>query len=1016
MDYGQWNTALWSHFEETSVGAKPYFFYVDGITLKEVGGFAETEDALDDFLEMIRVQNRPFFARALSTARVWKRNEYSGECPYLVVLALTVLSITEIKLHGNESVYAKLGSWMGLPDNASPTLLGYVDNVPELWKYFNEFLEYSTEFGLPTAKQVGRYSKQGFARSQGLITFRERRDIVQPFVQQIGTQESDQDFLHLFQEWVKSRGQRERSFTKKIFGPEWPTVIDTQDDSEILRSVIEAEIESQKSSSHSFKQRRLLRQGTVLYWDSGNDDEESNYYLEVERHRIAHSDSSESLFQYEREGKEYVEIPLDTEQLQFLLKGNRFALLDGLDFQGARPTIVAFRHDPNRDIWQESEVGGPGCIYLASSAVIALENALIERHPYLQAFSDEYFWAFGEAADLYFANYRPLRPVQEKSNTTLRFVGGLKNAGNKSLYIEGWLPHLLISQDGKAGGELTIEGITHTCPRTGFDLNQLGLKMGSYTLSCGGATRNFEVANSLETRTPQNVKLGVRDNWTQDVIVNGDYRPQLGGIKLVDSGTAEMRHFKLNENSFYYIGDVQNTFYRAVFSADSMRLKGTNIDFGYALLSYFERQVPRAQTLVEFTPLNKIRLFRLSASLNDADPDPKRIDTRVLSLILAYRRPNSFQSEAERKFFQNQFAGLGLVGSGKHLIEPNQKTNNRYVSWRDPNPLKSNSPTRNPYDDFVYFISERGVLNFPTAQEAWETIVAGTAMQEVSFAQARETLESLGFISVSFERRRICVNPPVAVPIERHAAFVLIGARKFGYIDALKDSTSSNDALSFLADAINLYSHIERDRRGLPLGPTSHHFVFDASDIDGVVSGLAELGTDLINTRASDLADSFNRSVSRAPYEVSPSPNIERFQIQVGQSSYSIRKVISDKAPGVYRYRLTGAYRYAVRDEVGNDLKALNYEEAILSLARSARAIEMHYESLTQEVWLKNSHLVPKRLKIVLSLCSGLPSRKEKRHSIEGQHFEGTWSVFRNVPEELVHTLKRVFDIPLEEF
>lgn len=175
MEKSAWSDALFEHLIERNADPDlPLFLYVDGEMLAEIGQFASADEALGDFKRAIQALS---FNSAAKRASRWKLEGYPGRPPHLVELVAMVLSVTLGPVsEAEQGVYRRLRELLGLTRGVGAPE-GYESGVSVLWGSFNGWLksEQGLQYGMPTAQKIGKYTYQGYARSQSVIRASEKR-------------------------------------------------------------------------------------------------------------------------------------------------------------------------------------------------------------------------------------------------------------------------------------------------------------------------------------------------------------------------------------------------------------------------------------------------------------------------------------------------------------------------------------------------------------------------------------------------------------------------------------------------------------------------------------------------------------------------------------------------------------------------------------------------------------------------------------------------------------------------
>lgn len=213
MDIAAWNECLFEALvRESGAPGDPLYLYVDDDVLAQASGARSPDEALDDFKQAFRATS---FAEAHRAANAWKQGGYPTQPPHVAALAMTVLAVTLSPLgRAEHNVYSRQRDLLGLENLDEGAPEGYREHVPSLWRLWNEWLDTSgAEFGVSTARAHEHFRFQGWARSQSFIHAREKQDIyafLEARGQLLGDDPSAAYMISQLSTWLRAQGSSSR--------------------------------------------------------------------------------------------------------------------------------------------------------------------------------------------------------------------------------------------------------------------------------------------------------------------------------------------------------------------------------------------------------------------------------------------------------------------------------------------------------------------------------------------------------------------------------------------------------------------------------------------------------------------------------------------------------------------------------------------------------------------------------------------------------------------------------------
>lgn len=218
-DQSEWNEAIFSWFFGDHVKGRAVFLSADEASLtaiSEANGWA-ADSAVKSLQQSLRVyleQARPF-EHWVQVADRWRRNGSTAPPPFVHLLALTVLSVTERRdADAPGGYYKPLFDTLGLKDTPGRRE-DYRWHVPALWRQLGTWLEeHNGRYGLPTARPGSHGTEYlGYSRSQAVVRGADRSAFIDFFEQvgyKPGEQVSREILMARFERWASPSSVSER--------------------------------------------------------------------------------------------------------------------------------------------------------------------------------------------------------------------------------------------------------------------------------------------------------------------------------------------------------------------------------------------------------------------------------------------------------------------------------------------------------------------------------------------------------------------------------------------------------------------------------------------------------------------------------------------------------------------------------------------------------------------------------------------------------------------------------------
>lgn len=213
MNLQAWNEALFRGVvKDVGRPGDPLYFYVDDEVLADISGIESPDAALEDFTQAFQAIS---FYQSFREAVRWKNSDYRGTPVFLAAMAITVLAVTLEPLGVSaNNVYRRQNALLG-KKRLSGGMPEEYDYMRSIWEIWNDYLggPKGSKYGVPTAKRLGRYSHQGYARSQAFLRHKDKQDI-NMFLQERGPHippdASGSTMVQELRQWLKAQGSRTR--------------------------------------------------------------------------------------------------------------------------------------------------------------------------------------------------------------------------------------------------------------------------------------------------------------------------------------------------------------------------------------------------------------------------------------------------------------------------------------------------------------------------------------------------------------------------------------------------------------------------------------------------------------------------------------------------------------------------------------------------------------------------------------------------------------------------------------
>lgn len=817
-----WNALLNQRFADMFQRSGPVFLYVDADLLGDISGL-EPEEAVKSFVSYFGTSDpKSTFDIAYDSAKAWKSNGFSGPNPAAAVLALTVLAVVESTSEGEKSVYRWLNKHLS-EDHSSKTTPGY-EKAPEIWKIFNEYLDALESGAEPTASEIGRYTRQGWARSQALFTPNERKTLVIPFLEAYrGEWVKDFVLRHLML-YLSGQSSADRLLSR--LQPDPPShTIDDELVFDVLDRLRNDEERLQRSIDGKTKDRSSVLRGGLLRCLTFQEDVDDALSVVVIVDGIKVQTSLKAL--NESMGTSLsstqFEIYLTFEDLDLLFDGGKKLVNEEMNLGFASRKAIPMKLEPSWGGLLETKDFTKADYFLVKDEGLSLASGRGVSGKGIPAIAG-FTWVVADQESI--LEFSRPHLVPRKS---LLFCGGLPLNKVSHTYLRGWPPYVT-SRDTSESEKIRVnDRLINNEMRSPIDAQGLS-----------------EIRVSFEKGMPSYL-LSFKDfsRWpTKDLNVSPVFFTSLqersNNLLAGPSRIAELTDaIEVRPTEICVIVNTDNEAYFAQ-PLSSVNATGDNPYKKYLIRrKYFEDQVSNSRLLIKLGVHNNLEFFELAGQANHSNPDSKR---NAIGWLRFYSE--EFRKEITRTSSVTVKQTLWDLVTRLLSVpdRPEVAVHAKAFCFSGVlAPASRTQPTSgNPYDVLLHFISERASASISQLAEAWQSINQGLPNGSKSdIWAALAQLERSGHILIARGSRvEVQICRPTLVPLERVSLFSLVGFRTPKYLEWLSNEISVPEATSDVQEFMMLEHRSSWSEVDGWTGPTRIYIEFDRCDVEALQENL----------------------------------------------------------------------------------------------------------------------------------------------------------------------------------
>jgi hypothetical protein len=979
MDRDEWNAALLKDVRSRAVTGRRLYLFVDRDLLSRLSGLAPC-DAVTAFSDAVRAQmgGEPFGWAARAAVR-WKLDGFIGDPAFVAELAMTVLAVTEKPLGWANGIYARQNQLLGLPAKpAAPP--GYGEHVPLLWNVWNAWLDGpGAACGRSSARTHPHWSLQGWARSQGLIRYGDRRSIEQ-FVAGLGPHITTSPGVdELLMSWTY-QGNAGANLRARFAG---------EAERQLLQDVLDDEFERWRDEGP--RAGSGVRRQALLLFDDLDGEFWGAVPVDPTLHGVVLDTGSGE--QTPDEFDPYVRVRSQVSTARLLSDGVEHALTDTVSVRFGGEPVYVMRDDARVDGWlQCREISGSGHVRVLAPARDAAKLVEDLRRAGVDASSR----AAGPAGWTWLESVRVpdgaddvlrllgLRPAARQDEEQVVLRGGLPIG--PSTYLTGGEPDVVA-----AGADVAIDSRPLALPPDwrSISLADLHLAPGVHRLTTSGRNRTINTTDFVResavdgsvVRPIERTSGGFRFGDAARGPATGD---TLAGAALDGVVVAEpilVRHRPGSEcfviGAGGHVTEIWPTVPRWLREIDV-------VPSGIDVLDAVREAVRDPICLVLRHGTHKVKhavAVPRDAVLTPGTP-PSEPRQDVVPDLVADRNWRWTGARDERIGPALALAlRRGHTGSSTGASSPRAKP----ASPSTPRPdVHDGRLAANPYDDVLTWLSERehGRASNATFAETWAWLCHRYQYDRRAgdWRLALRTLAWLGHIERDFERQQVAVAPATLVALPSAAGmYALTGARPLRLVERMDEPDDADPAVADAAARWDLQFRTRTGPDGFPLGPTTVFVAADGSERETVREGLRRLGVSLrglVAVALLEMQPSLSQALAiRQRLSVSPTAEPRRLTPRP-DGSWEWTPSVDDRLPGLYCFRPKGRKVFAWRNAAGEDLVALDKAtgEWLCRVRRGDVSLLVH-DPVSRRLLTPIDLPLPDLLARALTLRSGLPPR-----------------------------------------
>lgn len=1008
MDLQDWNASLFNELVKRGRPEERLYLYVDRNVLAEVSGHDDGQQAVEDFCRAFQqTSGAQPFAQSAKTAVAWRTSGWVGEPPIIAALAMTVLAVTEDPIGSTNGVYRRQNQLLGLPEEAEEPD-GYGTDVAVLWKVWNQWLEGAgSQYGKPSARTHERWTRQGWARSQALVRYRDRI-LLEDFFSGIRLTLEDTRRPELvadqFLAWLAYRGQAAAVLLERLRG-------------EAPKSVLVDVVADEMARWDGAGRKRVTTRGIqgMLFYDEWAD--AFSVVVEVDDRLVGSSVNVGGEVFTPSEFDPYIRLITESSSAELLRAGTEWSLGPDLRMRLSPDSVYVMRAEPQLAGRIQVRAGATATTY----SVLVREDRAVAVFSILRESGAEptrrecstpgWVWLEDIKGVLDGTALRSigLGNLAPRTATVLSLEGGL--AVCQSDYLVGGEPDLVIP----AGVTVKIDGLAiEPAEETQVvRLSDAYPSPGRHTITASGGTviryRNLpfvrersEASDLVWTWPSRGTKHAVLSRHGVNGIV-----PTLSGAiiqGLPESPKLAMRTVPGWDNLVVTeAGEIFQVWPETERWLQRLDLKPNTVDVLRAT-----RCLPsRAAFFLIMNPrTGAVRATAIpvdSTAPRGSVPTLARPDL-LAALIPPWQWVGQPADERRRHALSRALQPSVQAGAvnGMPRARPPVGTPPKRRTDMSSSPLADN-----PYDDVLQWLSdqETGRVSTRRFAEAWQWSCSRPGLDGLAdqWRLAVNRLVVLGHIERDYERQQVGVAAAGLVSLPAaNGLSVLTGSRPRRLLERLEDEDDRDDSVANASGAWVVHARMQLDTAGLPGGPTSVFLEWDRADSLKVTSALKALGVRLTDTTAKrllNLLPSLDESLSGSVFLSMPPSKSFLFR---HNPPYGEPKWIEPQhnwGSGLYRYRLARGDQFVWQSQNGQNLRTVDrYTGFWLDERDHGRTRHLKHHSVRRVLFVPRHAVLPALLARSLVLRTGLLPALVPPQPMEGMRAEEHFA-YENVDE-----------------
>lgn len=975
MQLDEWNSALLDDVRARARPGQRLYLFVDRDLLGRLSRLGP-EAAVADFCRAFRAATgtRPF-QDAAEAAVFWKRQGFPGDPPFVAHLAMTVLAVTEEPLGSSHGVYRRQNELLGLPAEAvAPP--GYADYVPLLWETWNAWLDGpGKSLGRPSARTHHSWTRQGWARSQGLIRHQDRLRI-ERFFEDVGAAQGSTPSVSQLKLWLSYRGAAGRDLLDRL---------DDEAALEVVQDILEDEAARWRREGP--RARHGGRSRGLLHYDDWTATFCGAIEVDPEWHGMSLCLGAEDYCPDEFD--DYLLVSPSASEGELLSHGVDHALTDTIVVRFGGDNVYVMRDEPRVNGRLQCRAIDTAANYhvlahatLVPDLVDALRATGIDQNPCPSTAGG---WSWLENVrldrDSELIRLLGLAALAPPTMGQARLEGGLRVA--TSCYLVGGEPDLLLAGDASEPASLDGAPLRPPDGQRRISVAHAYPGPGAHEITHGQARLSFRTAAYLQEAAVSGdiyrpLRPGVDSCRFEDPVRGPRVGPSLSGATLVGVDAPEMLIIRRVGAADCLVltdaGDLLEIWPTVPAWLRRIGLEPDAIDVQEAVRAVTP---PAAFLVVRSRHGGAKRGIAVPPGSPRADGrSPSRPRPDLVGEFVSSRWRWVGPPDDERA---RQVLGLAMTGRAPRKADAPPATT-RPTYRHD---IQAGRLPANPYDDVLTWLSEQEHARTTTTRfgEVWSWLCRHHGRPELAsqWRRAISTLAALGHIERDYLRHQVAVAPAALVALPNAAGLSLLcGARPVRLLERMDDPDDDDNEVASAASCWAIHYRTPTDLGGQPIGPCAVFVEWDPAERETVRTGLNRLGVVLHGctaTRLLEMQPSL-RSALRDGQDLQMSPGREpwTWDRAAGGTWEWVRRR-SDTAPGLYRYQLARGNVFAWREAADTPLVVV--EPAIgqwLARAANGQTSVLCHHFLGRVLLVPASASLPGLLGRALTLRTGLPA------------------------------------------